>query len=130
MSDSLLCYRSHFPILDKTNYLISNSLGAMPAATRDALNQYADDWSQRGVRMWEEKWWMLARQVGDQIGALMNAPGGSVSTHQNVTQCEAVIASCLDFSGRRNKVVYTDMNFPSIMYFWEVQKARGARVPD
>ena len=38
------------------------------------------------------------------------------------------MASCLDFSGRRNKVVYTDLNFPSVMYFWEAQRSRGARV--
>jgi kynureninase len=31
-------------------------------------------------------------------------------------------------SGRRNKVVYTDMNFPSVTYFWEAQRNRGARV--
>src|SRR5215467_7290778 len=58
----------------------------------------------------------------------MNAPKGSVSTHQNVTTCQAVVASCFDFSGKRNKVVYSDMNFPSVMYFWEAQKAIGARV--
>ena len=58
----------------------------------------------------------------------MNAAPGSVSIHQNVTQCQAVVASCFDFSGRRNKVVYTDLNFPSVMYFWEAQRARGARV--
>src|SRR5207237_6225468 len=50
------------------------------------------------------------------------------SLHQNVTQCQAVVASCFDFSGRRNKVVYTDMNLPSVMYFWEAQRSRGARV--
>jgi kynureninase len=71
---------------------------------------------------------MLAAEVGDEIGALMNAPKGSVSTHQNVTTCQAVVASCFDFSGKRNKVVYTDMNFPSVMYFWEAQQPNGARV--
>jgi kynureninase len=39
-----------------------------------------------------------------------------------------VVASCFDFSGKRNKVVYSDMNFPSVMYFWEAQRAYGARV--
>ena len=29
-SDPLLSYREQFPILDRTNYLISNSLGAVP----------------------------------------------------------------------------------------------------
>ena len=128
MSDPLLRYRQEFPILERTNYLISNSLGAMPRGVYEAMKGYADTWATRGVRAWEERWWMLGAEVGDEIGALMNAPRGSVSTHQNVTTCQAVIASCLDFSGKRNKVVYTDMNFPSVMYFWEAQRAYGARV--
>jgi kynureninase len=92
------------------------------------MKGYADTWAMRGVRAWEERWWMLAAEVGDEIGGLMNAPKGSVSTHQNVTTCQAVVASCFDFSGKRNKVVYSDMNFPSVMYFWEAQQSRGARV--
>jgi len=128
MSDDLLRYRSEFPILERTTYLISNSLGAMPRRVYEAMRGYADTWATRGVRAWEERWWMLAAEVGDEIGALMNAPKGSVSTHQNVTTCQAVVASCFDFSGKRNKVVYTDMNFPSVMYFWEAQKKSGARV--
>jgi kynureninase len=128
VTDELLCYRAEFPILESTTYLISNSLGAMPRRVYDALKAYADTWATRGVRAWEEHWWMLASEVGDQIGALMNAPNQSVSTHQNVTTCQAVIASCFDFSGKRNKIVYSDMNFPSVMYFWEAQRLLGARV--
>jgi kynureninase len=128
MADELLRYRAEFPILETSTYLISNSLGAMPRGVYDALHQYADTWATRGVRAWEESWWMLAAEVGDEIGALMNAPRGSVSTHQNVTTCQAVVASCFDFSGQRNKIVYDDLNFPSVMYFWEAQRRRGARV--
>ena len=100
----------------------------MPQGVYDAMKGYADIWATRGVRAWEERWWMLAAQVGNEIGALMNAPPNSVSTHQNVTTCQAVVASCFDFSGKRNKVVYSDLNFPSVMYFWESQRAYGARV--
>jgi len=128
MLDPLLRYRSEFPILERTNYLISNSLGAMPRGVYESLKNYADTWARRGVRAWEEGWWMLGAEVGDEIGMLMNAPRGSVSTHQNVTTCQAIVASCLDFSGKRNKVVYTDMNFPSVMYFWEAQRGVGAQV--
>jgi kynureninase len=128
MIDPLLRCRAEFPILETTTYLISNSLGAMPRGVADAMREYTDVWATRGVRAWADRWWMLARDVGDQIAALLNAPKGSVSIHQNVTQCQAVVASCFDFSGRRNKVVYTDLNFPSVMYFWEAQRARGARV--
>ncbi len=128
MPDALLRFRSEFPILERTNYLNSNSLGAMPRGVYDAMKGYADTWATRGVRAWEERWWMLAAQVGEELGALMNAPKGSVSTHQNVTTCQALVASCLDFSGKRNKVVYSDMNFPSVMYFWEAQRPLGAQV--
>jgi kynureninase len=128
MTDELLRFRSEFPILERSTYMISNSLGAMPRGVYDSVHSFCDIWASRGVRAWEEQWWMMAREVGDSIGAIMNAPSGSVSLHLNVTSCQAVVASCFDFSGKRNKIVYSDMNFPSIMYFWEGQRSRGARV--
>ncbi len=128
MTDDLLRFRSEFPILERTTYMISNSLGAMPRGVYDSTREYCDIWATRGVRAWEEKWWMMAQEVGDAIGVLMNAEPGTVSPHLNVTSCQAVIASCFDFSGKRNKIVYSDMNFPSVMYFWEGQRSRGARV--
>src|SRR5262249_61820434 len=61
-------------ILDRTTYLISNSLGAMPRGVADAMRAFAETWGTRGVRAWEERWWMLAAEVGDRIGTLMHAP--------------------------------------------------------
>ena len=98
MADALLRYRSEFPILERTTYLISNSLGAMPRGVEDALHHYTETWNTRGVRSWEEEWWMLAEQVGDEIGSLFNAPAGSVACLQNVTSCQATVASCFDFT--------------------------------
>jgi kynureninase len=128
MLDPLLKYRVEFPILESSTYLISNSLGAMPRGVADAMREYTDVWATRGVRAWADRWWMMAHEVGDEIAALLGAPRGTVSLHQNVTECQAVVASCFDFNGPRNKIVYTDLNFPSVMYFWEAQRARGARV--
>lgn len=128
MSDALLRFRSEFPILATTNYMISNSLGAMPRAAEDGLAEYAHMWKTRGVRAWKETWWDMAREVGSEAGVLMNAEPDSVSLFPNVTTTQAVVASCFDFSGKRNKIVYDDLNFPSLMYFWEAQRSRGARV--
>ncbi len=128
MTDELIRFRDEFPILKSTIYMISNSLGAMPRGVYDSVRDYCDTWATRGVRAWEEEWWMKAREVGDAIGEIMNAPSGSVNLQLNVTSCQAVIAGCFDFTGSRNKIVYSDMNFPSVMYFWEAQRAYGARV--
>ena len=56
MPDPLLSYRAEFPILERTTYLISNSLGAMPRAAADAMRDYTDVWATRGVRAWAERW--------------------------------------------------------------------------
>jgi kynureninase len=126
--DELLNWRDEFPILSRTTYLISNSLGAMPRGVYSGLRDYAEVWDTRGVRAWEEGWWEMAVKVGDRIGALVGAAAGDISLHQNVTLTQAVIASCFDFAGPRNKVVLVDMEFPSIIYFYAEQQRYGARL--
>ena len=126
--DDLLKWRVEFPILDRSTYLISNSLGAMPRSVYDSMRVYADSWAERGVRAWEEGWWDMAVGVGDKIAPLIGARAGEISLHQNVTLIQAVIASCFDFRGPRNKVVMTDLEFPSIQYFYHEQRRLGARV--
>jgi kynureninase len=126
--DELLKWRGEFPILDRTTYMISNSLGAMPRGVYDAMRAYADSWAQRGVRAWEEGWWEMAVGVGDKIAPLIGAGPGEISLHQNVTLTQAVISSCFDFRGRRNKIVMLELEFPSIQYFYQEQRRHGARV--
>jgi kynureninase len=126
--DELLKWRGEFPILNRSTYLISNSLGAMPKAVYDAVRGYADAWAERGVRAWEEGWWEMAMGVGDLISPLIGARPGEISLHQNVTLTQAVISSCFDFHGPRNKVVMVDLEFPSVQYFYHEQVRKGARV--
>ena len=126
--DPLLKWRGEFPILDRTTYMISNSLGAMPRGVYEGLRGYADSWSDRGVRAWEEGWWEMAVGVGDQIAPLIGAGPGEISLHQNVTLTQAVISSCFDFRGPRNKVAMVELEFPSIQYFYHEQRRLGARV--
>jgi kynureninase len=126
--DDLLNWRAEFPILGRTTYMISNSLGAMPRGVYDGMRSYADSWAERGVRAWEEGWWDMAVNVGDKIAPLIGAGPGEISLHQNVTLTQAVITSCFDFHGPRNKVVMSELEFPSIQYFYHEQVRHGARV--
>jgi kynureninase len=126
--DQLLRFRSEFPILETTTYLISNSLGAMPRGTRDNLNRYADEWATRGVRSWAEGWWDLPVNVANELAPIIGAPKGSVSMHQNVTIASQVALSCFDFNTSRNKIVLVDMEFPSLVYLYQEQTRRGARI--
>lgn len=127
--NDLLSYRTQFPILDKTVYLINHSLGAMPQATYQRMHDYAETWATRGIRAWEEGWWDMPITVGDKIGRIIGAAPGTVAMHQNVSVCQSLLISCFDLRGQRNKIVYEAMNFPSVMYVYEAHaKAANARL--
>ena len=112
-------WRDRFPILQTKTYLVNHSMGAMPRGVYDRLRAYADQWATLGVQAWAEGWWTAPVDVGNVLGRIVNAPADSIVMHQNVSVIEGLVASALDFSGTRNKVVYTDQNFPSVMYVWE-----------
>ena len=97
MTDNLLVYRDRFPILSTTNYLISNSLGAMPSGVSASLADYAETWASRGVRAWEESWWSMASDLGDLVAPLIGATAGQVVFQPTVTLAHAVIFSAFDF---------------------------------
>ena len=118
----LLDYRSEFPILEHTTYLINHSLGAMPAKAEAGVAEYARTWRERGIRAWGEGWWELPLRVGDQIGRIVGGPAGSTVMHQNVAIAEAVVLSCFQPEPARNRVVYEQGNFPSVRYLYQAQR--------
>jgi len=127
LTDELLKWRSEFPILDQTVYLISHSLGAMPRETYARLNDYADTWATRGVRAWAEGWWDMPVTVGNEVAQIIGADAGNVVMHQNVSICQSLILSCFEPTPKRNKIVYSELNFPSVMYVYE-SHARDGRL--
>lgn len=125
MTEDLLTWRKEFPILDQTVYLISHSLGAMPKATYQQLQEYADAWATRGVRAWAEGWWDMPVAVGNEIARIIGADPDTVVMHQNVSICQSLILSCFEPTPERNKIVYSELNFPSVMYVYEAHARSG-----
>lgn len=125
MSDQLLKWRSEFPILENCVYLISHSLGAMPRATYARLQDYAEAWATRGVRAWAEGWWEMPVTLGDEVARIIGADAGTVVMHQNVSICQSLILSCFNPTPPRNKIVYSELNFPSVIYVYEAHARDG-----
>ncbi|HET9137127.1 MAG TPA: aminotransferase class V-fold PLP-dependent enzyme [Candidatus Kapabacteria bacterium] len=120
-------YRSNFPILDTSCYMISNSLGAMPKQVEGQLIHYTHEWQTEGVEAWHS-WFPLVDTVSGMFAKIIGADAEDVTLIHNLTVGSALIASCLDFSGKRNKVVYTDLHFPTISYLWHGWQKYGAKV--
>lgn len=123
----LLALRDEFPTLQDSVYMISNSLGAMPRGTRQALAEFADLWIAKSITAWED-WIVEGQRAAARIERILGAAAGTVQMATNVSEVQARIASSLDYTGTRNRVVYTAMNFPSVSYVWQAEQRRGAQV--
>ena len=128
-ADPLLSYRREFPILERTTYLVSNSLGAMPRTVADRLAEYVDAWGGHGVRAWAKGWWEMPVTVGDVIAPLIGAGAGEVVMVPNVTMAQASVLSALDYPAERNRIVMTALDFPSVSYVYASLATRlGAEI--
>ena len=128
VDDPLLQWRSEFPILEHTTYMISHSLAPMPRRTKAALAEFADTWATRGIRAWEEGWWDMPVTCGNLIASIIGAPPGRIVMHQNVSICQTIVTSCFDWSARRNKLITDGLNFPSNDYIYHGLERQGARI--
>ncbi len=127
--DPLLAFRPEFPILERTTYLVSNSLGAMPRTVSERLAEYTEVWRERGVRAWAEGWWEMPVSVGDEIAPLLGAAQGEVVMFPNVSIAQAAVLSALDYAPPRDTIVTTALDFPSVRYVYDGLATRlGARI--
>lgn len=129
MADPLLAFRNEFPILERTTYLVSNSLGAMPRAVPDRLAEYVDQWAELGVKAWANGWWQMPVTVGDEIAPLIGAEAGEVAMIPNVSLAQSTVFSAIDYKAPRNRIVMTALDFPSVRYVYDSLATRlGAEI--
>lgn len=128
-TDPLLALRGEFPILTTTNYLVSNSLGAMPRGVPERMAEYVDAWAEHGVRAWARGWWEMPLTVGDEIAPLIGAAKGEVVMIPNVTMAQATVLSAIRYQAPRNRIVMTALDFPSVRYVYDrLARRLGAEI--
>ena len=122
--------REEFPTLASGIHLLSHSLGPAPRAARESMNAYVDAWEHHTSEdAWATSWWEMSEQVGDHIAGLLGGPRGTVQIQPNASIALSSVASCFDFkTSKRNKVVTSALDFPSMEYIWDAQQQVGARV--
>jgi kynureninase len=124
---ALLKWREEFPTLATSVHLISHSLGAMPRRARERAKEFFDLWEHDSIEAWHT-WLPYVNDLGNVIADVIGVPHGTVVMNQNVSTIQASVASALDFSGDRRKVVYSELNFSTVHYVWQEQKRRGAEI--
>ena len=112
--------RSSFPILQRRNYLNSCSLGALSNRAEDRLHDFTGKWHDLGASAWYEHWWGALGDLRGRVEAMFGAPGGTIALMPSTSACLAAVSSSLDWS-KRNRIVTTELDFPTLLYQWKVR---------
>ena len=115
--DDLLDRRADYPVLERKTYLASHTLGAMHRRTPQRLAELTGLWAERGVVAWET-WAPEVERVADLVGALIGAPPGTTVLRQNVADLLGDLVACVDWHGRRNRVVTSALEWPGSLHTW------------
>jgi selenocysteine lyase/cysteine desulfurase len=59
---------------------------------------------------------------------LVNAETDEIAVTTSVSAGVSALASALQFTGERNKIVVSDFEFPTVAQIWHAQEGRGARI--
>ncbi|WP_019531303.1 aminotransferase class V-fold PLP-dependent enzyme [Dasania marina] len=118
--------REQFPIFQHTNYLGSCSHGALSIQVRQAYESYLNDRDRYGAR-WDF-WVEQLETARSTLAELIGCQPDELAVTPSVSNAVSSLASGIDFTGERNKIVCTDFDFPTTGQIWRAHEARGAEV--
>lgn len=126
MTTDFEALRSQFPLLTRKTYLNSGSYAALASPVERAFHAYLQDRLEHGA-MWD-KWVMKNEAVRALMARLLNATPDEIAITGSASAGINALASSIDFSGPRNRVITTDFEFPTNAQIWYAQEKRGAVV--
>jgi len=118
--------RSRFPVLERKTYLNSGSYCALANTVKEAINNYMDDRLLVGAN-WDV-WVMKNESVRSLMAQVLRAEPDEIAVTASASAGINALASSLDFTGKRNKVVISDFEFPTNAQIRHAQELRGAKV--
>jgi selenocysteine lyase/cysteine desulfurase len=125
-SYDIAAWRSRIPLL--TSLIPMNNCSQAPQtdATRAAAERYLESWNQSGMD-WDA-WVEEVQLAKSEFARLINASVDEIAVFSCVSEATSAVATAIDFSAARRKVVVTEAEFPTIGHVWLAQQRRGARV--
>ena len=126
MEPNFQALRKEFPVLARKTYLNSGSYCALANDVKSAFEAYMEDRLLVGAN-WDV-WITKNESVRALTATLLHASPDEIAVTASVSAGLNALASALDFSGTRNKVVVSDFEFPTNAQIWHAQEPRGARV--
>ena len=124
-------YRDEFEVVARKSYLISASLGPVGVRSRRYLEQYLDAWAAKGApdHVWFEDIFPAMGRLKRSFAELAGCDPDEVALTTNISIALSTIASALDLSGERRRIVLSELDFPTDGNVWTAWAAKtGAEI--
>ena len=112
--------QAEFPILQRKIYLNSCSLGALSLRAMAYLESFQELWHELGASAWYGPWWEKLEDLRSHVARFLGAAPGQLALLPSTSAALSVIAESVDY-GQRNRVVCTELDFPTLAYQWAVK---------
>jgi len=119
-------WRSQFPILQNYIHTANCSQSPQSSYTLNASNAYLESWGKMGMD-WEA-WMEEVYYAKAEFAKIINADPSEVAIGTSVSEITSTLASSLNFQGKRNKIVVTDAEFPTVGNIWMAHQKYGAKI--
>ena len=118
--------RRQIPILGTHIPMNNCSQAPQSDVTRAAADEYLSSWANDGMD-WDT-WISRTEQARAEFAAFVGADTGDVAVATSVSQATSSVASALSWRGRRNRIVASGAEFPTVGHVWLAQERYGAVV--
>jgi kynureninase len=113
-------WRAEFPILERTTYLNSCSLGALSHRALASIDTFHEEWHTMGASAWYERWLGRLAELRTRVGGMIGAGEGEVALAASTSAALSVLGSAFDYT-TRNRVIVAELDFPTVAYQWMVR---------
>jgi len=115
-----LSLRSEFPILERRTYLNSCSLGALSHRSEAYLADFTEKWHDLGASAWYRHWLGRVEELRGRVAAFVGSTARETALLPSTSAALAMVTESVP-TGKRNRVVCTELDFPTLAYQWAVK---------
>lgn len=112
--------RDEFPILARKTYLNSCSLGALSKRSEAYLGEFVERWHDMGASAWYRHWLGRVEDLRGRVSTFLGTTTRELALLPSTSTALAAVTESVDAAGR-NRVVCTELDFPTLAYQWAVK---------
>ncbi|MDP9906187.1 aminotransferase class V-fold PLP-dependent enzyme [Arthrobacter bambusae] len=119
-------FRAQFPGLERSVHLASCSQGALSRELAGELLDFQSSIMERGAPwdLWMEK----VEEARNRFAAFIGASPQEIAVVPNASAGAYQIASTQTYGNGRDRIITSELEFPSVANVWVAQEARGAKI--